>query len=61
MTDSCCSVRLSAKLSELEEDEVRIAAEWTDYDEDMFRLGEQILVDRQEERQERPGETREEL
>ena len=54
-------MRLSAKLSELEEDEVRIAAEWTDYDEDMFRLGEQILVDRHEERHERPGETREEL
>ena len=39
----------------------RIVAEWTDYDEEMFRLGEQILQDRQEERQERPGETRDEL
>ena len=35
-------MRLSAKLSELEEDEVKIVAEWTDYDEEMFRLGEQI-------------------
>ena len=34
-------------------------ARWTD--EDMFRLDEQILRDRQEERQERPGKTREEL
>ena len=32
----------------------RIVAECTDYDEEMFRLGEQILRDRQEERQERP-------
>ena len=28
-------------------------AECTDYDEEMFRLGKQIMVDRQEERQER--------
>ena len=39
----------------------RIVAEWTDYDEEMFRLGKQIMVDRQEERQQRSGETREEL
>ena len=36
-------------------------AECTDYDEEMFRLGKQIMVDRQDERQERSGETREEL
>ena len=34
----------------------RIVAECTDYDEEMFRLGKQIMVDRQEERQERREE-----
>ena len=29
----------------------RIVSEWTDYDEEMFRLGEQIGRDREEQRQ----------
>ena len=41
----------------------RIVSEWTDYDEEMFRLGEQIGRDREEQRQgqDTPRETRDEL
>ena len=41
----------------------RIVSEWTDYDEEMFRLGEQIGREREEQRQgqDTPSETRDEL
>ena len=40
----------------------RIVAEWTDYDEEMFRLGEQIVREREEGRdQDTTRETRDEL
>ena len=41
----------------------RIVSEWTDYDEEMFRLGEQIGRDREEQKQGQDTlrETRDEL
>ena len=40
----------------------RIVTEWTDYDEEMFRLGEQIVREREEGRdQDTTRETRDEL